>query len=152
MFVEGQRVAYVGWEESRIGDEAIVAEPGVTGSTVLWASGAHEGQYDLVSHAELVGVAGPAHDEFFAEGSLLGFDVNGTYRREGRMGVLSSLEADGHLMGFAQLADEVVAHTAARLREDPSLAEAARVLGPEAGHDFLLYAARKLLSRALRAA
>jgi hypothetical protein len=146
MFVDGQKVAYVGDGDGRhdVGDVGRVIGAGNTASWVKWVTGVSAGHMAEVGHHEIVAVTNGV-DPDALDGPLVTFAVREEHAYRGPHGVIDRLNDEGHLGSFQTIAEEALAHIAARIRTDPSIVEVLAQLDPEDGEELVSTATVALL-------
>lgn len=144
---EGQRVAFCGDPDAGLqpGDRGKVLSSEGSASHVLWATGSRSGEILLVGNLDLVASHQTYAYDSLDSGVLVTIAVRDTFEDAGSPGLLNALNEEGHLTSFASIADEVMQAVAARIRQDPSIAEVLAVLDPEEGAEFVSLATSVLL-------
>jgi hypothetical protein len=153
MFADGQKVAFIGSPGNgpEIGDEGIIVDAGSTSGHVRWTTGAQTGEIHLVAYRALVAAAkAPTTVDTFGE-SLLGFSPRSVYASKGASGLLNRMNREGHLVGFEEIAEDVLGLVVGRVREDPSVKEATAGLDDDVVADFVHLAAVTILRDAFGA-
>ncbi len=148
--MDGSRVSYVGDgdDELAIGDEGKVLLSGVTGSHVIWTTGARTGDVTLTLNGDLVVTKAATRNDSLDSGGLVSVAVRQVYDRQGARGVLSALDTEGHLAPMVDLAESAIASLTATIRRDPSMREVLATLDEEGGSELVHLAAQALLREA----
>lgn len=122
-------MAWVGPEVDsyEVGDSgSLLALAGGSYAHVMWATGAHAGQTELVAVEDLstghVAAKDPLADSLEV-GGLAAFAVRQVMDTEGEAGVLNTMASLGHLTAFSSIAEEVMSSVTAKIRQDPSFRE-----------------------------
>ncbi len=145
---ERTRVSYVGEEDNglSVGDTGKVISAAGSGSHVLWATGAREGDITLEHNMNLVANGQAyAYADDISSGTLVSISVRSVYERRGSAGLINALNDEGHFATFAPIAEEAVRHVASQIKDDPSIREVLAQLDPEEGAEFVSLAASVLL-------
>lgn len=156
---EGSDVSYVGPGELFGSQGLFLASANAYAGHVKWATGPRAGRIELVDGEDLVTVhkgqmvvhgGGRFRDDL--EDSLeVGLPVLAARHiqdAEGTMGLLSRMASQGHLSGFAGVAEEALAHVAHRVRQDPGIREITAQLDEDEAEALVQLAAHSLIQQA----
>jgi hypothetical protein len=152
MFIDGQRVAFVGepWPDRApdhtLDDVGVVVAAGNTTSHVRWATGACKGQIEEVAHRDIVPVNLSESIDAFA--SLVTFSAREIAETKGMDAVIDRLNREGHLASFEAIAEEALGLVATRIRSDPSILATMAQLDPDDGEELVSCATATLLRAA----
>ena len=149
MLRDGDEVYYSGDGQhgGQVGDVGRVLSAGGGAAHVKWASGGRAGLVSLEDADDLEPrrtVAALLEDsiEF---GDLRVEAAREAYDEQGAHGVLAMLAERGHLMSFAEIAEEALTLVAARVRRDPSVREAIGQLDEDEGDQVVRVASAALI-------
>ena len=145
---EGQRVAFCGDPVDGLvpGDLGKVLSLSGDACHVMFASGSRTGDVVLVEGIDVVasGHAPKTYDGLDG-GSLVTIAVRDVWEGQGKVALLNALNEEGHLTGFAAIADRAMESVAAEIRQDPSFHEVLARLDPDEGAELVTLAAASLL-------
>ena len=152
MFIaEGSHVAYIGDDESDapvvFGDEGhvIMAADG-DGSHVQWVSGVGREDISLVSNANLQEIKrAQARLDESLEVPLQAVAARDIYDKSGSGGLLNSLNKEGRLNFFEDIAQRVVEGISTSIRDEPSFRMILGQLSPDEADDLIYLATSSLL-------
>jgi hypothetical protein len=145
---EGQRVAFCGDPVDGLqpGDLGKVLSLSGDACHVLWSTGTCTGQTLLVDGMDVVASsAAPKSYDGLGEGSLVTIAVRDVYDGLGKVALLNALNEEGHLSGFAAIAETAMQTVAAEIRSDPSFKEVLAHLDSDEGAELVSLAASALL-------
>lgn len=141
MFVEGQKVSYVGDSQARsIGDVGTVVAAGHTASWVKWPDQSME----EMAHFDISPVA-TIHDPDVWSPPMNHTSVRETMRQRGVTGVLDDLNNQGQLASFEIIAADALALITSRIRTDPHIAAIVAELDADDADELVATATRSLI-------
>ena len=145
---EGQRVAFCGdpIEGLQPGDLGKVLSKSGEACHVMWSTGARSGSVTLVEGFDVV-ASGPVTSTYdgLESGALVHVAVRDVWDSQGKVALLNALNEEGHLTGFAAIADRAMQAVAAEIRQDPSFKEVLAQLDEDEGSDLVTLATASLL-------
>jgi hypothetical protein len=146
---DGDEVFYSGYERAGalVGDHGQVLASSGSAAHVKWSTGARAGSVSLEHQDDLE--PRRATRSLLADsleyGELQVAAARSRYDEAGPQGVLSMLAEDGHLMAFAEIAEEALAMVAYRVRHDPSVRAATASLDDDEGEQVVRAASAALI-------
>lgn len=146
---DGDEVYYSGLERAGalVGDKGKVLATSGLGAHVRWDTGARAGMVSLEDQRDLEGqlTSTALLADSLEYGELRVGAARRRYDEEGPQGVLAMLAEGGHLMAFAEIAEEALATVVHRVRHDPSIRAVTASLDDEEGEQVVRVAAAALI-------